>query len=189
MDWQIRPLTPERVEDFFTFFNRVAFSDHPEWGCGCYCCFFHATDRAEWDRRTPEENAAEARRMILADQMRGLLAYDGETPVGWLHFDRLMNLPGARVFYPQVAGTDDASAAIVCFTIAQGYRGRGLATALLSAALSALKAEGVARVEAYPMTQDDDPEHNYHGPLSLYRKLGFAAVRADAHNTLVEKRL
>jgi GNAT superfamily N-acetyltransferase len=98
---------------------------------------------------TREANRLAARRMIEQGQMRGLLAYAGETPVGWCHFDRLANLPGAPVFYPELASKDGESAAIVCFTVAQGWRGQGIAAALLKKALEDLKASGVKGVEAY----------------------------------------
>lgn len=187
MQLNIMPLAPERVEDFFTFFDHVAFSDHPEWGCGCYCCFFHATDAAVWDKRTPEENSADAREMILTGKLRGLLAYNGDTPVGWLHYDLLTHLPGTKVFYGALATDAPDSAAIVCFTIAQHWRGQGVATRLMEAALADLRAQGAKRVEAYPVTEDDSAEHNYHGPLSLYRKFGFAVVKEADHHALVEK--
>lgn len=189
MQLQILPLVPERVEDFFTFFDHVAFRDHPEWGCGCYCCFFHATNAAAWEKRTPDDNRADARTMILQGRMHGLLAYDQGTPVGWLHYDVRENLPGAKLFYPELATDDPQSAAIVCFTIAQGWRGQGVATRLLEAALADLAARGVKRVEAYPVLGDDSQEHNYLGPLTLYQKLGFTVVRETADHALVEKEL
>ncbi len=170
---RIASLTPATVEDFFTFFDRVAFRDHPEWGCGCYCRFFHATDADVWEKRAPAENAAEAREAILAGTMRGLLAYDGATPVGWCHFDLLTNLPGLGVFYPGMAAGGGKCAAIVCFTVAQGYRRQGVAACLLKAALALLKAEGVTRVEAYPAPDAHDEEHHYHGPAALYAAQGF----------------
>ncbi|MCE5344193.1 MAG: GNAT family N-acetyltransferase [Eubacteriales bacterium] len=186
MPIEVRPLTPEKVEDFFTFFEKVAYSDHPEWGCGCYCCFFHATDRVEWERRTAEDNRIQAREMILAGDMRGLLAYDQQTPVGWCHYDLLSNLPGAAAFYPSVATDDPESAAIVCFTVAQGWRKQGVATALLTAALDDLRARGVRRVEAYPVLRDESPEHNYLGPLTLYQKMGFSIAKEVDGLALVE---
>lgn len=183
MDLHIAPLTAQSVEDFFTFFDRVAFRDHPEWGCGCYCRFFHAADAQSWEKRTPAENAAEARAAILQGTMRGLLAYDGGTPIGWCHFDLLANLPGLSVFYPGAAAGGGTCAAIVCFTVAQGYRRQGVAAALLAAALAQLKAEGVTRVEAYPAPDASDEEHHYHGPAALYAAQGFVPEAAPCELT------
>ncbi|MBE0601796.1 MAG: GNAT family N-acetyltransferase [Firmicutes bacterium] len=189
MPYTIHPLTPQRVEDFFTFFEKVAFADHPEWGCDCYCCFFHAADREIWDAATGERNRAVARDMILSGRMRGLLAYDGDKPVGWCHYDKLENLPGARLFYGDLASGNDHRALIACFTIAQGYRKQGIADRLLGAALEDLKALGVATVEAYPVVESGSDEHNYHGPQTLYEKHGFTFVRKSKSNALMEKSL
>lgn len=189
MPYTMKPLTPALVDDFFRFFDTIAFAEHPEWGCECYCCFYHATDLAVWDTVTGEINKAAARDMILNDQMHGLLAYDGDTPVGWCHYDRLANLPGARLFYAELASKDDTRALIACFTIAQGHRRRGIADMLLGGALADLQAMGIKTAEAYPAVENSSDEHNYHGPLSLYEKHGFTAVRQIEHNMLVEKQL
>ena len=189
MRLQIRPLSPARAEDYFRFFEQVAFNDHPEWGCGCYCCFFHATNEAEWLKRTPEQNRVWAQELIAQNDLHGLLAYDRQKPVGWCHYDKIANLPGTKVFRAGLTTGDPESAAIVCFTVAQGWRGQGVATKLLEAALKDLAAQGVKRVEAYPQTENGDAEHNYPGPLALYRKLGFTVVKETEKGALVEKRL
>jgi ribosomal protein S18 acetylase RimI-like enzyme len=183
----IRPLTPERVEDFFEFFEHIAFAEHPEWGCDCFCCFFHAKSREDWDNCTRESNKTAARELILKGRMHGLLAYMDYKPVGWCHYDKLQNLPGARLFYGNLASADGESGAIVCFTIAQGFRNQGIATKLLECALLDLKAQGAARAEAYPVVNDDSQEHNYLGPLNLYKNLGFQIVRETENHALVEK--
>ncbi|HPJ02945.1 MAG TPA: GNAT family N-acetyltransferase [Candidatus Limiplasma sp.] len=189
MPYDIRPLTTQRVDDFFTFFDHVAFADHPEWGCDCYCCYYHAESKAEWDITTGAVNQVTARKMILSGRMRGLLAFDGDLPVGWCHYDLLKNLPGARLFYGDLASADDERALIACFTIAQKYRRRGIADQLLRTALSDLKAMGVKTVEAYPAVATGSDEHNYHGPLALYEKHGFVLIRKTGNNILVEKAL
>ena len=189
MQLHIKPLTPETVEDFFTFFDKVAFADHPEWGCGCYCCMFHAPDAEAWADNAPETNARLAREMILRGEMRGLLAYDGEKPVGWCHCDLVSNIPIVRTYYPEVASREDGVGAVVCFTIAQGYRGQGVATCLLEAAVDALRAQGAKAAEAYPMLTAQDDEHHYHGPLSLYEKAGFTLVREHEGMGLVRRAL
>jgi GNAT superfamily N-acetyltransferase len=189
MQLHIKPLSPETVEDFFTFFDKVAFADHPEWGCGCYCCMFHAPDTAAWADNTPETNAQLAREMILRGEMRGLLAYDGERPVGWCHCDLLGNIPVTRAYCPAVASEDDSTGAIVCFTVAQGYRGQGVATRLLHAALDALRAQGAQVAEAYLDLNAQDAEHHYHGPLTMYEKAGFTLVRSHGDMGLVRRAL
>jgi len=184
---ELKLLTPSLSDDFFRFFEEIAFADHPEWGCGCYCCFFHATDREVFEKQTATDKREIAREMIAASRMQGLLAYLDEKPVGWCHFDGLKNLPGAVLFYPEYASADERGSAVVCFTIAQGYRGRGIAAALLEKAVETLKAQGYDYVEAYPQVKDTSQEHNYLGPLSMYKAQGFAVVKETEDQATVRK--
>ena len=187
MDLVFRKLTPDRVEDFFHFFQDVAFADHPEWGCDCFCCFFHVLSAQEWRDRTAEQNRAIARQMILDGAMQAMLAYDGSGPVAWCHYDRQSNLPGLNVFYPQVIGEQDGDASIVCFTVAQACRRRGVAGRLLDAVCRDLAEQGYQAVQAYPLKTDQIDEENYHGPLSMYLARDFAVIKDMEKQAVVRK--
>lgn len=189
MDVFVEKLTPDRVDDFFRFFDEIAFADHPEWGCECYCCFFHAASKQEWKDRTVAENKVIARQMILSGRMQGLLAYVDDKPVGWCHYDRKDSLPGLAVFYPQVIGANGPVAAIVCFTIAQGYRGKGIASRLLDTACQDLASQGYPVVEAYPFLANTSDEENYHGPLAMYLSHGFTQTKEIDDLSIVRKML
>jgi GNAT superfamily N-acetyltransferase len=182
MKVDIRKLDVSLVDDYFRFFDQIAFAGHPEWGCECYCSFFHAADAAEWQARTGAQNQAVAREMILAGRLQGLFAYIDGQPAAWCHYDRKDNLPGIRVFYPQLIfeNEDAGIAAIVCFTVAQHCRGQGLASLLLAAACEDLAAQGYHTVEAYPRTAASSVEEQYHGPLSMYPGPGLYAAHAVA---------
>ena len=86
---------------------------------------------------------------------------------------------------------DDADrvGAVVCFTIAEPYRRRGIATALLGAACDGFRAKGLAIAEAYPRTNATDDAHNYHGPLALYLHAGFTVFRECEGLLIVRKSL
>lgn len=187
MDIVIKRIGTRSAEDFVRFFDEIAFSDHPEWGCGCYCCFYHVESAAQWDARTAEENRDIAREMIEAGTMKGLLAYDGDKPVGWCHFDDRAALSGLRVFRPEVLTEEEGIGSILCFTIAQNYRHRGIASSLLRAACDELTREGFAIAEAYPAGEDASDEHNYPGPLSMYLSQGFHVFRTQKKQTVVRK--
>jgi len=189
MEVHVEKLTPGRVDDFFQFFDEIAFTDHPEWGCECYCCFFHAASEQEWKDRTVEENKVIARQMILSGRMQGLMAYADDKPVGWCHYDRKDSLPGLAVFYPKVIGDNEPIAAIVCFTIAQGYRGQGIASRLLDEACLDLANQGCSVVEAYPFHSNTSDEENYHGPMSMYLSHGFVQVKDIDGMAIVQRML
>jgi len=213
MEIQIRKMTPALVEDYFKFFDEIAFADHPEWGCDCYCCFYHAASAKEWEAQTGAQNKALAREMILAGTLTGLLAYADGLPAAWCHYEKKDLLPGIKTFYPkflsensenqepQAADTSTAAsvdradsksagksiAAIVCFTVAQGYRQKGIASMMLDFACRELTQDGTAIIEAYPMTASGSDEHNYHGPLSMYLSHGFTVYKEFEGNTIVRK--
>lgn len=227
MDIQIRKISPALVEDYFKFFDEIAFADHPEWGCDCYCCFYHATSAKEWEARTGAQNKTQAREMILADRLTGLLAYVDGLPVAWCHYERKDLLSGIAVFYPEFLGegvenseprepqssgtaapsaacvsanaaekatytSDGAIAAIVCFTVAQGYRQQGIAGKMLDFACRELAEAGTTIIEAYPMatsgSASGSDEHNYHGPLSMYLSHGFA-LHKELEGTAIVRRV
>ena len=109
--------------------------------------------------------------------------------MGWCHYDLQKNLPGVRAFYPALSQENPNGGEIVCFTIAQDWRGQGVATTLLNAALRDLAACGVQTVSAYPVLEDASQEHNYTGPLPLYQKAGFTLVARQPGRARMEKRL
>jgi GNAT superfamily N-acetyltransferase len=189
MEPTIQKMTPDRVDDFLRFFDQIAFADHPEWGCDCYCCFFHACSKQEWKDRTAAKNRDLAREMILAGQLRGLLAYVDGMPVGWCHYDSKDDLTGLKVFYPDVYSPDDLkiTGCIVCFTIAQGYRGQGIAARLLEAACQDMTEMGFEAAEGYPGKEAQTAEEHYHGPLQLYLNQGFKIIRETGSNWVVQQ--
>jgi hypothetical protein len=193
MEIVIEKLTPEHCGDFFDFFEKIAFADHPEWGCDCYCCFFHAESRKEWHEREASENRKIARQMILDGKLRGLLAYAGGMPAGWCHYERKSDLPGLKAFYPKVYTKDKdeskQTGAIVCFTVAQGHRGKGVAGSLLEAACKDLSELGFEAAEAYPGRKARTEEEHYHGPLDMYLAQGFSIIREAGTQWVVRKML
>src|SRR3954451_7805168 len=61
---EIRPLTPERRDDWLCFFDRDAFMDNPMWA-DCYCMFYRFSGmNEEWERRTATENRTEQSQAI-----------------------------------------------------------------------------------------------------------------------------
>jgi len=130
--------------------------------------------------------------MIISGRMQGLLSYVDGKPVGWCHYDRKDSLPGLAVFYPKVIGDEldeTKVAAIVCFTIAQGYRGKGIASRLLHEACLDLASQGYSVAEAYPFLSNTSDEENYHGPISMYLSHGFVQINAFDNLAIVQKSL
>lgn len=170
---EIRPLTPDLVEDFFTFFDQRAFADNPYWK-GCYCTFFHRPERIPAEEvRQRTTRREQARTLIAHRAMRGFLAYgsDGRV-VGWCNANRKEAF--SRLDAPESLGEGVLS--VVCFVIDPDRRRQGIARALLARVLQDAAAQGFQWVEAYPSARARSASGHYHGPLALYETLGFQRV-------------
>jgi len=107
--------------------------------------------------------------------MGGYLAYDGGEVVGWLN-------AGPSCFYPpeNVGGPDpqaDRIGHVVCFVVSPDWRGKGVAGALLAAALADFKAQGLAIAQGARRPAAEGGAANYKGPLSLFERAGFSRHR------------
>jgi GNAT superfamily N-acetyltransferase len=89
--------------------------------------------------------------LVEAGAVPGILAYSTSAPVGWCSVSPRTTLAGLRE-----AGTfrhfDDPDVwSIVCFYLVPEYRGRGVMTELLRAAIAHATRHGAQVIEAYPV--------------------------------------
>ena len=189
MPIEVLPLAKERLGDYLDFFDRVAFTDNPDWA-GCYCLFYHVSER-EWEKRSGAQNREGAAALVREGALTGFLAYEGGKPVGWCNANRKGRyalLAGApEIWDPQEDGSRTLS--VVCFVIAPGHRRRGIAGQLLSAVCAAAGAQGVERVEAYPRKDARTAAAHCHGPMEMYRGQGFEVHRELPNFWIVRKSL
>jgi GNAT superfamily N-acetyltransferase len=114
----------------------------------------------------------------------GLLAFEGDEPVGWIAVaprSELARVDASRAT-PRV--DDEAVWVIPCITVRKAARGRGIALALIRAAVAYASEHGAPAVEAYPRagaarTGDDNA---YFGTEPLFRRAGFQVVREPLKN-------
>ena len=183
----IKPLIPERLDDFFHFFDRVAFIDNPDWA-SCYCFYYHiACSEAEWVKRSGEANREKTREGVLSGKMAGYLAYLNESPVGWCNANDKGNY--ARLAADKNLENDprEKVGSIVCFVIGPQYRRRGIAKRLLKEACLDFERKGYAYAEAYPRRWASSDAQHYHGPLSMYMQAGFRVYQEFPEFLIVRK--
>jgi GNAT superfamily N-acetyltransferase len=176
----VHPVTPDRWDDMVELFSRRGprggHKNSPAYGCWCMY----------WRDRTLRHGEPKKRAMaklVRAGREPGLLAYgDDGAPVGWVavaprdEFTALLASPQYRP-RDEVAGVWS----ITCFVIDKDARRKGIAGALLDAAVEYAFAHGAAAVEAYPHVAKGD---DYMGGLDLYERAGFAKAR-DAHKRAI----
>ena len=186
----IKELTPGLLEDFLHFFDRIAFSNNPEWA-GCYCHFYHFTGNMEqWGECTKEHNRNATEQLIKKGIMTGLLAFVNEEPVGWCNVNSKDIYEKTPIDLEPTDVPEGKIASVVCFLIAPAYRKKGVARKLLSYATKTLREKGYGWIEAYPRKGIDlSDAHSYHGPISLFSSEGYSVVTEDEHFLLMRKAL
>lgn len=165
-------LTPARMDDMQDVLRG-------SWGSACFCVFPRLT---EADRR--KEHPGKSNRAImtgLAAKRRapGLLAYVGREVAGWVAIaprPDLKRIDRSKAT-PRVDDTDVWI--IPCITVRRGFRRRGVAQALIRAAVDYAASQGAPAVEAYPRAGDVDVHDDFAfiGTEALFRKAGFRRVR------------
>jgi GNAT superfamily N-acetyltransferase len=164
-------LAPDRFDDLAALFRT---GTETRW---CWCMYFRRTAR-EFSAASAAENRVALEGLAAAEPAAGYLAYRAGAPAGWVSAGPIEGYPrlGGSRFYPR---TDPRPVwSIVCFFVAPGDRRRGVARALLEAAVGAARTAGAPAIEAYPIeaTGPRHPSSLYRGPLPLYLQAGFAEV-------------
>jgi ribosomal protein S18 acetylase RimI-like enzyme len=186
---EVQDVTPERVGEYQSFFDDYAFRDYPAWQ-SCYCMETHRTQSDdEWAGRTAADNRHDMTDMINRGEVTGLLAFVDGKPVGWCNYGETTRLAGLNQRFGLQAADHEGVGSVACFVIAAPYRGHGVASRLLDAAVDRLSKRGLTAVEAYPSRDDDSAQGNYRGPLSMYLRAGFEVFRETKRHTVVRKTL
>jgi GNAT superfamily N-acetyltransferase len=177
-DLEVRALTPARFGDVVELFGTRG---DPSW---CWCQFFLTTGRGY--TRSADENREALRAQAAGRPRPALLAYSAGQPVGWVQV-------GPRPTYPRVCGNralrqvagddiDDPGVwAVTCFVVKVGHRRRGLAGALLGAAVTAARDAGAHTIEGHPVDVEArggkaSSADLYHGTLTTFVAAGFVEV-------------
>ena len=179
---ECHPVTPERWPDLKTLFGEQGAY------AGCWCMWWRLS-RAEFGRQSREERKQSLKGIVDSGQIPGILAYADGEPVGWCSV-------GPRETYPSLERSrtlkrvDDQSVwAIVCFFVAAPFRGKGLMTALLQAAVDYARQNGARIVEGYPVEPGEaslPPVSSFTGVVSAFRTAGFVEVqRRSAHQPIM----
>lgn len=172
MDLAVHPLTPARRADLDALFDAK--------GCSmarsCRCLYYRETASTA----TKDADARHAALHALADRdpAVGLLAYDGDAPVGWVATSPRADYP-RLVRSPVAKAVDDVPVwSLVCFVVPPARRGQGVARALLAGAVAHARSRGAVALEAYPVDKHPpgDAAWLWNGALSSYRKAGFVEV-------------
>ncbi len=135
--------THERWKDIESLFGERG-------ACGGCWCMTWRQSASEFAANKGEGNRKKFRAIVKKGSEPGVLAYDGDEPLGWCavapreEFPRLEN---SRVW----ARVDDQPVwSVTCLFVKKGYRNRGMSSKLIEAAANLAKKHGAMIVEGYP---------------------------------------
>ncbi len=183
---KILPATQARWPDF-----EALLGERGGYG-GCWCMLWRL-QRKDFEAQSGAGNKAAMKALFDAGAEPGLIAYDGDRPVGWCSvapraaFPRLAR---SRVLKP----VDDQEVwSLSCFLIRKSHRNRGVSRALLAAACDFVRARGGRILEGYPIDPKTTPYpavYAWTGLASAFRADGFEEVlRRSETRPIFRKRL
>lgn len=188
-DLVVRRLTPARMDDLARVLSG-------SWGRGCWCMYPRLTAAMERELPGPGSIAQRRERAMTALARRrrapGLLAYEGDEVVGWVAVAPRAELARVEASRATPRVDDEDVWVVPCVTVRKRERGRGIALALIRAAVEYAANQGAPAVEAYPRaggtrTSDDSV---YYGTEALFRRAGFRPIGrpADVPRNWVSRR-
>lgn len=180
-----RPLTRADASTLVTLFGKNG-------ACGgCWCMFWHLP------RKDFDAGKAGANRDLLAERVAdgrtsGVLAFDGDTAVGWAAVGPRLGFARVVAHKNLQRGAGPEVWSIPCFYVPAAQRRRGVAAALLDAAVAYAFAQGATEVEGYPVR----PKPNgtlpaafaYTGTDGMFAKAGFTLVPREGRELWVRAR-
>jgi len=158
-------LTPARHAALLAFLAR------PDQGF-CFCRYWDfGGGTVAWLACDPEANRDAMARALDAGEVWGVVALDGDAVVGWMRLSRTAAVP-------KLADDAPGAASVLCVAVAEERRGRGLARALLRAAIEAARDARFVELRAHPRFEDGlDAGAVWTGPRRLFEAEGFVKVR------------
>ena len=176
-----RPLTPQLMDALGVVFRG-------NWGAGCWC--MHPRLTAAQMRGLPGSGTSSQRRREAITELArrpiapGLLAFEGEDPVGWIAVAPRRELGRVAASRATPPVDDQEVWVIPCITVRKPARGRGIAVALIRAAVAYAAEHGAAIVEAYPRAGEErtGDDNVFFGTEPLFRRAGFQIVRQPLEN-------
>jgi len=129
-----------------------------------------------YHRRPRASNKADFRAIVRRGPPPGLLAFDGDRAVGWCQVTPRDDVPWLDRTW-RLKRVDDVPVwSLSCLYVRIGYRKRGVATALIAAALKAAKRAKAPALEAYPVDAAVSPSSSWTGHASTFMRAGFKVV-------------
>lgn len=162
----VRPVTPATWGDFVRLFTARGAPHY------CFCTPYRLTGN---EHRTSGERRDAMDGFVHGGVPVGVLAYDGDEPVGWCSVaprETYAKLARSRTM-PRVTAPRTPTWTVLCFFVVRGRRGAGVTRALLDGAVAYARGQGARVVEGYPF-DSAGLSATHRGHSSVFAAAGFA---------------
>ncbi|MFG2029752.1 GNAT family N-acetyltransferase [Streptomyces sp. NPDC048825] len=150
----------------------------------CWCLSYRIPSKLNNELRGPARGEYVAE-LCRADPPPGVLAYDGDEPVGWAAVAPRSVTAFAR--NRKIPHVDDLPVwSLWCIRVRPGHRKQGVSHALIGGAVEFARAHGAPAIEAYPLDNGDakvDLTMAYAGIRRNFERAGFVHA-ADTTSVL-----
>lgn len=151
----------------------------------CWCLSYRLTSSKENRELVGPARGERVRELVAQSPPPGVIAYDGDEPVGWAAVH-----PRADTSFAtnrRIPRLDDLDAwSVWCIRVRPGHRGEGISHALLAGAVEFAREHGAPAIEGYPVDNHGakvDLTMAYVGTRSLFERAGFTKA-ADTTSVL-----
>ncbi|HSM11185.1 MAG TPA: GNAT family N-acetyltransferase [Lysobacter sp.] len=162
---------------------------------GCWCMWWRVPMGGKtWDAAKGEPNRIAFKALVESGRASGVLAFAGDTPVGWCAAGPRGQFPRIERSKALVRAWSDATWSLNCLYVPARWRGRGVATALVASAVGLARDRGATEIEAYPQVVRPGERQAgafvWTGVPSLFESAGFQPLhKPDRGRTLYLLRL
>ncbi|WP_415949951.1 GNAT family N-acetyltransferase [Streptomyces sp. KLOTTS4A1] len=140
----------------------------------CFCLSYRIPSKLN-NSLTPSARADYVAGLCRSDPPPGVLAYEGDTPVGWAAVAPRADTTFAR--NRKIPHVDDLPVwSLWCIRVRPGHRRQGISHALIEGAVAFAREHGAPAIEAYPLDNGDahvDLTMAYPGLRKNFERAGF----------------
>jgi GNAT superfamily N-acetyltransferase len=180
MDLSFHPLTSENWKDLEKLFGGDSICR------SCWCMWWRQSS-SEWQKRRGSDRKEALKAIVSQRKVPGILAYFNGQPIGWCsispreEFHRLERSRTLKRIDNQPVWS------VVCFFVAKSFRGKGISTRLLEAAVKYAGKQGARIIEGYPSYSRGRQQDTtiYTGLDSMFKRVGFVNLGSTSKTRTV----
>jgi GNAT superfamily N-acetyltransferase len=169
----------------------------PRGACGgCWCMLWRFDGpRSRWQKALGAANKRAFKRLVEAGRVRGCLAFSGREPVGWVSVGPKREFAYFKRSRSIAPSDDPRDWCVSCFYVPAAWRGKGVASALLAAAVDLAVRSKARSIEGYPLVPREPGElapaaFAWTGVPALFERCAFERAKNPiAKKVIYQRRL